>query len=492
MKAEVFSDPDFSLEQLFKKIDHNSSGFIDFENLFLFFKKNYIYPYEEEIISIIRRLDKNDDGRLILEEFIEGLESKKNYKKFSPSKFNINYSGEKEKRNSFKQSGIKSSYEQTHYEKEYEKNENLSEPIVKKEYNLISKYSKYSNESKQRVPNHFSQGHETSNFKPETVEKRDLTPNQSKSNKFMTFSQKNEFNIEKNNLDYHLSSSSKSNQLSPPQSYPYEPVRKAFSPMKDEILRSTRTENMNASSPYRKLINNVEIRAKTPNLRESSMKLVEIEEKLKRLEDSYKKNTNYYEPITISKEDNHRTLSKHSTPTQNDYKSPTTEYKSIYSKSSHKKVESLINLQKEQASPLPLRESNRKERKQNSDDISGPNSIYIYLQSILNYESNVERIKQELALRPDFNLIDFFGFFDLNNAGCCSAEDFLKTLNNLKIFPQENETELFMRRYDRNNLGLLKFSDFCDAFTSTASEYIELLNQRRPINGDLQFTYNEV
>lgn len=491
MKSEVFSDPDFSLEQLFRKIDQNSTGFIDFENLLLFFKKNYIYPYEEEIISIIRRLDKNDDGRLILEEFIEGFESKKNLKKFSPSKFNNNYSGEKEKRNSIKHSGIESNYEYTRYTREYEKNENTIEPIVKKEYNLISKYSKYSNESKKRVPNHFDQVQETSSFKAETVEKRDLTPNQTKSNKFMTFSQKNELNIEKNNLDYHLSSSSKSNQLSPPQSYPYEPIRKTFSPMKDEILRSTRTENLNVSSPYRKLINNVETRAKTPNLRESSLKLVEIEEKLKRLEDSYKKNTNYYEPaILINKEDNHRNLSKHSTPTQNEYKSPITEYKSLYSKSSHKKVETLINNQKEQVSPL--RESGRKEKKNISNDISGQNSIFLFLQSILNYESNVERMKQELALRPDFNLVDFFGFFDANNAGYCSVEEFLKTLNNLKIFPQENETELFMRRFDRNNLGLLKFSDFCDAFTSTTSEYIELLNQRRPINGDLQFTYNEV
>ena len=34
-----------------------------------FFYKNSIYPYEEEIILILRRLDKDNDGRLNFEEF---------------------------------------------------------------------------------------------------------------------------------------------------------------------------------------------------------------------------------------------------------------------------------------------------------------------------------------------------------------------------------------------------------------------------------------
>lgn len=63
------------INELFREIDKESTGFINFANLFEFFKKNGIYPYEEEIIAIIRKLDKDDDGRLVLEELEEGLGS---------------------------------------------------------------------------------------------------------------------------------------------------------------------------------------------------------------------------------------------------------------------------------------------------------------------------------------------------------------------------------------------------------------------------------
>ena len=49
---------------------------ISAKNLNEFFKNNDFYPYEEEIISILRRLDKNDDGRLTLKELKMGLKPK--------------------------------------------------------------------------------------------------------------------------------------------------------------------------------------------------------------------------------------------------------------------------------------------------------------------------------------------------------------------------------------------------------------------------------
>ena len=38
-----------------------------------FFSINNYFPYEEEIILILRRLDKDDDGRLTLDDLISGL-----------------------------------------------------------------------------------------------------------------------------------------------------------------------------------------------------------------------------------------------------------------------------------------------------------------------------------------------------------------------------------------------------------------------------------
>ena len=46
---------------------------MDFDNLMGFFTTNDYYPYEEEIISLLRSFDKDDDGRLTLQDFSEGI-----------------------------------------------------------------------------------------------------------------------------------------------------------------------------------------------------------------------------------------------------------------------------------------------------------------------------------------------------------------------------------------------------------------------------------
>ena len=61
---------------MFAEIDQANVGYIDFNSLFEFFRKIAFYPYEEEIIAILRRLDKNDDGRLTMSEFIDSLTPK--------------------------------------------------------------------------------------------------------------------------------------------------------------------------------------------------------------------------------------------------------------------------------------------------------------------------------------------------------------------------------------------------------------------------------
>ena len=38
-----------------------------------FFSINDYYPYEEEIISILRSFDKDDDGRITLNDLIDGI-----------------------------------------------------------------------------------------------------------------------------------------------------------------------------------------------------------------------------------------------------------------------------------------------------------------------------------------------------------------------------------------------------------------------------------
>ena len=46
---------------------------INFDNMYALFRKNNLMPYDEELISFLRRLDKDDDGVITLEELDEFL-----------------------------------------------------------------------------------------------------------------------------------------------------------------------------------------------------------------------------------------------------------------------------------------------------------------------------------------------------------------------------------------------------------------------------------
>lgn len=72
-KADLHRLVQGSYSILFNAIDKSHSKYIDFNSLNNFFNSIGIYPYEEEIISFLRRLDKDDDGRITLEEFCNGL-----------------------------------------------------------------------------------------------------------------------------------------------------------------------------------------------------------------------------------------------------------------------------------------------------------------------------------------------------------------------------------------------------------------------------------
>lgn len=68
-------DPDlydqFYKNDWFIEIDKAGTGFIDFDNLKEFFNLNNIFPLDEEIIFILRRIDIDDDGRIDKEEFVK-------------------------------------------------------------------------------------------------------------------------------------------------------------------------------------------------------------------------------------------------------------------------------------------------------------------------------------------------------------------------------------------------------------------------------------
>lgn len=97
-------------------------------------------------------------------------------------------------------------------------------------------------------------------------------------------------------------------------------------------------------------------------------------------------------------------------------------------------------------------------------------------------DKDLEVSKQDLALRPDFNLLDFFRTFDINGVGSVSTIELEEGMRRYGVYANREELYLFIRRYDADADGRLRFSDFSEAFTPKQGEYSSLLNGREPVN----------
>ena len=78
------------------------------------------------------------------------------------------------------------------------------------------------------------------------------------------------------------------------------------------------------------------------------------------------------------------------------------------------------------------------------------------LKKIAIFEKEAEKVKQDISLRPDFNLLDFFRIFDKEQNGFSSLEEFEITLKELKIFPKNNELFLLLSKFDTEKLGYIR------------------------------------
>jgi len=106
---------------------------------------------------------------------------------------------------------------------------------------------------------------------------------------------------------------------------------------------------------------------------------------------------------------------------------------------------------------------------------------------VINLEREVELAKQDLALRADYNVLDTFRLFDRKGKGMISPGEIEEAFNELGIFPNKEDLYLFIRRFDRDNDGRLRFTDFSDGFMPLQPEYYKLIKSRTPLNGDLFF-----
>jgi len=73
LKEDLALRYDFNLLEAFKLIDEDRTGNVDLDSIYLFLKRNKIIVSESDILSLLRRCDKDGDGKLSYAEFVDAI-----------------------------------------------------------------------------------------------------------------------------------------------------------------------------------------------------------------------------------------------------------------------------------------------------------------------------------------------------------------------------------------------------------------------------------
>jgi Ca2+-binding EF-hand superfamily protein len=107
--------------------------------------------------------------------------------------------------------------------------------------------------------------------------------------------------------------------------------------------------------------------------------------------------------------------------------------------------------------------------------------VNIFFQQI-NLERDLNTAKKDVALCSDFNLLDAFQMFDVNDIGYVGEFDLDDTLVELGIRPSREETSLLFKHYSSLNNRRLTYSEFSKLFTPKEIEYSRILSNRNALN----------
>ena len=106
----------------------------------------------------------------------------------------------------------------------------------------------------------------------------------------------------------------------------------------------------------------------------------------------------------------------------------------------------------------------------------------LYLKALMDGELEIELYKVDLAMKQDFNCEDFFRLFEYDGEGFISSEDLNYGLNLLNLESNEEVINLLMKRFDLLKENKLNYGDFFDMIVSFQSSYRNLIEKRIPLS----------
>ena len=123
--------------------------------------------------------------------------------------------------------------------------------------------------------------------------------------------------------------------------------------------------------------------------------------------------------------------------------------------------------------------NNNNSKPYNQDEYE-ENQFNEFIRQMMVAESEIERIKVNLALRPDFNCEDCFRIFEVDGKEKLENEDIKIGLKLLGVFYTDFEIKLFFKRFDLKKRGYINYSDFFDIFVPFQKEYRRMIEERKP------------
>ena len=83
-----------------------------------------------------------------------------------------------------------------------------------------------------------------------------------------------------------------------------------------------------------------------------------------------------------------------------------------------------------------------------------------------------------MSFKSDFNLLDAFRIFDVKQKGYCTRVEFQVSLNEIAVFTSSEQLYLYFKKMNKDQDGLLKYSEFRQAILPSSLEYLDLMNLR--------------
>ena len=108
------------------------------------------------------------------------------------------------------------------------------------------------------------------------------------------------------------------------------------------------------------------------------------------------------------------------------------------------------------------------------------NQFKEFIRQMMLAEGQIEKIKVNLALCPDFNCEDCFRIFEIDGKGVLYPEDIKSGLKLINVFYSDFEVQLLFKRFDLQKRGYINYSDFFDIFIPFEREYRTIVEERKP------------